>query len=261
MENILKIMFGNKKPIIAMLYFPPSLGHKNFYGIGKSIDEISEDLEIIQEAGFDACLCENEKDSPYKIQPNSEDIASLTIYTQHVVTNSKIPIGFNFLLNDPCASLSIAKASGADFIRSDYFSDEMIRDSDQLIMSVDPTAVKEHQNNLDAKEIKIFADVQVKHAQMIQPRSLLDSAVQTISDGADGLIISGEWTGKAPELDQLKLLVNSKLTKPIIIGSGLNSNNSKQLLELSQGAIVGTSILSYGRVDKKKAFNLMDSIS
>ena len=136
MANILKPMFGIKKPIIAMLYLPPSLGHKNHYGLNRSLQEINEDLEIIMDAGFDSCLCENEKDSPYLIKATSESISSLSIYTKEVLDNSTIPIGFNFLLNDPCISLTIAKSSGAEYIRTDYFSDEMKRENANKTVSL-----------------------------------------------------------------------------------------------------------------------------
>jgi uncharacterized protein len=180
---------------------------------------------------------------------------------KEVVNNSKIPIGFNFLLNDPCMSLTVAKASGAQFIRSDYFSDEMIRESDQLKMIVNPTQVINHRSEILADDIKIFADVQVKHAKLVKERSFLDSAHQTINDGAEGLIISGNWTGTAPDIEQLKILQRADIEFPIIIGSGFNSENAQNLLELSDGAIVGTAILTNGRVDREKAFRLMDSMT
>ena len=253
-------MFGNKKPIIAMLYLPPSLGHQNFYGLERSLQEINEDLSIILEAGFDACLLENEKDHPYLIEASHENIASLSVFTREVVRNSSIPVGFNYLLNDPKTSLTIAHAAGAQFIRSDYFVDEMKRDSDARIMKTDAASIISHKQHIGGDHLKIYADVQVKHAQLIKPRPIEESIKETIDHGADGIIISGQWTGKAPDISQLTAIRNLNLNKPTIIGSGFNHDNANELLKLCDGVIVGTAILKDGRVDRDQALSLLDII-
>lgn len=251
---------NNQKPIIAMLYLPPSLGHVDFVSMDSSIQDILSDLKIIEDCGFDAVLLENEKDAPYKSIAESEDISSLSIYTHEVVRNTKLPVGFNFLLNDPISSLSIASASKADFIRTDYFSDEMMRESDGKLMKVNPKSIIEHRKNISSLDIKIYADVQVKHATLVNQRPLEDSIYSTISDGADGIIISGNWTGSAPDLNQLQEIQELDINCPVIIGSGFDSENASTLLPLCSGVIVGSSILTNGRNDKSKCEKLMNSV-
>lgn len=253
---------------MAMLYLPPSLGHRDYYGLERSLAEINEDLSIIEEMGFDSCLLENEKDAPYLQEASPENIASLAIYTREVTSKANIPVGFNFLLNDPLTSLTVAKAAGAQYIRSDYFCDEMIRESDQRIMKVNPQAIIQHRKELQAEDISLLADVQVKHAKLLRPRPLEESILDTFEKGAEGAIISGQWTGKPPTVEELILAKKTaeqfsekhQREAKVYIGSGLNADNAKTLLPLVDGAIVGTAILTDGRIDKRKSELLLKAL-
>jgi len=248
-----------KKPIIAMLYLPASVGHKNYLGLEESFNAILSDLKIIHGAGFDGICLENEKDTPYKIESERHDISFYTLLVRKIVENSTLPVGFNYLLNDPKTSLAVAHTCQAEFIRTDYFVDEMIRESDQRVMKVNPSEVSEYREKIGAQDVKLFADVQVKHATMVNPRPLRESVLESIEYGADGVIVSGSWTGKAPELKDLNGV--KEIDTQVIIGSGFNSENASTLLPLCDGVIVGTAILTDdGRVDTKKSSQLMETV-
>lgn len=253
-------MFQNsKKPIIAMLYLPASIAHKNYLGLEESFNAILSDLKKIHEAGFEGICLENEKDTPYKIKAERHDIAFYTLLVRKIVENSTIPVGFNYLLNDPKTSLAVANTCQADFIRTDYFVDEMIRESDQRVMEADPQGVSHYREKIGAQGIKLYADVQVKHATMVQPRSLKESVLESIEYGADGVIVSGSWTGKAPDLGDIEDV--KEIDTQVIIGSGFNIENASTLLPLCDGVIVGTAILTNdGRVDSAKATQLMKTV-
>ena len=180
-----------------MLYLPAAPAHPEYLGLDQSFEVILSDLVNIHKAGFDAICLENEKDAPYKVEAERHDISFYTLLTRKIVEESKIPVGFNYLLNDPMTSLAIAKTTGADFVRSDYFVDEMVRESDQRVMSVDPEGVRSYRNKIAANNVNLLVDVQVKHAQMVKERSLIASAKESFEYGADGVIVSGSWTGKA----------------------------------------------------------------
>lgn len=252
---------ANKKPIIAMLYLPAGLGHPDHLGLEKSYEVILSDLKNIHDAGFDAICLENEKDAPYKIEAERHDISFYTLLTRKVVEESRIPVGFNYLLNDPMTSLAIAKTTEAAFVRSDYYVDEMVRESDQRVMKVDPYGVKTYRQKINADNVQLYADVQVKHAQLVKKRPLIDSVNESFEYGADGVIVSGSWTGKAPEMTQLHELKEANLNRLVIIGSGFNKDNASELLPCCNGVIVGTAILDgSSRVDLDRSLSLMNEV-
>ncbi len=255
-------MFTDKrKPIIAMLYLPAGIGHPNHVGLTESFSAILSDLENIQKAGFDGVCLENEKDSPYKVEAERHDISLYTLFTNKVVENSEIPVGFNYLLNDPLTSLAVARTCSADFIRTDYFVDEMVRESDGRVMKVNPEEVRKYREKIGAQSLQLFADVQVKHANLITQRSLIESVRESIEFGADGVIVSGTWTGKAPDMSDLQMLRDSGIDTPVIVGSGFNRENANEILPYCDGVIVGTAILDdSGRVDENRARSLMDRV-
>ncbi|TNF27968.1 MAG: BtpA/SgcQ family protein [Deltaproteobacteria bacterium] len=257
------IMFSKvQKPIIAMLYLPAGIDHQNHLGLNESFCAILSDLEKIHQAGFDGICLENEKDSPYKVEAEAHDISFYTLLTRKIVENSDLPIGFNYLLNDPKTSLAIAKVCEASFVRSDYFVDQMIRESDERVMDVYPNDVRTYRKKIKADNIKFYADVQVKHAKLIKQRPLLESVNESIEFGADGVIVSGSWTGKAPDLSDLMMLKEKNLSVPVIVGSGFNTENASTILPLCDEVIVGTAILDKdGHVNLERAKALMNRVN
>ena len=117
------------------------------------------------------------------------------------------------------------------------------------------------------------ADIQVKHAKMLRERSISESAIEAQEKGADAVIVTGHWTGDAPNLSRL-MDVKKSVDIPVIIGSGLDSKNARELLKYADSAIVSTSLKEGGnikgernvkpystRISKEKVKELMDVVS
>ena len=92
-----------------------------------------------------------------------------------VAAAGSLPVGIEILLNDPEASLAVALAAGADFIRTDYFADEMSR-PEHGAMRIAPEQVIAYRAGIGAERVLVLADIQVKYAQMLTPRTLAESA-------------------------------------------------------------------------------------
>lgn len=246
--------------LIGVVYLAPSLGYKDYPGSEKVIEMAIQDTKIYFEAGVDAVLLENENDHPYTLTATSQVIASMTATTLAVVKAfPKKNIGVEFLLNDPKASLAIAAASGAQFIRTDYFVDRMSRPEYGGDMHIDPQAVMDYRKQLKAESIKIYSDIQVKYATMLEQKSLAESARQAEHYGSDGAVVSGTKTGVAPSAEELKSARSGGKNISIMIGSGLNVENIPLLKPYLDGAIVGTSMMIDGRPDLKKATQLVQA--
>jgi len=247
-----------------MIHLPPLPGYPESKGIDHAIQHAITDLHVLEQAGVDGVLIENEYDRPHRVMAEPETIAAMTSITRAVVQEShNVIVGCEILLNDPKASLAVARMSGAGFIRTDYFVDAMTRpgygefaiDADDLII---------YRSAIDADDILILADIQVKYATMIRKRSLSESALLSCEKQADAIVVTGDLTGDAPVVEHLREAAcgveASGQDTPVLIGSGLDARNAKTLLTDCDGAIVGTALMRDKAVDPELVNALMRSI-
>lgn len=249
--------FGRAKTIIGMIHLPPLPGYKNSPGIEYAIRQAAGDLNALEEGGVDAVLVENEYDRPHRVTAAPETTAAMTRITRAVVQESEFAaVGCEILLNDPKASLAVARMAGAAFIRTDYFVDRMTRPK-YGEFEIDPDGLLEYRSIIGANNVLILADIQVKYAKMVERRSLADSAKLARDKGADAVIVTGGRSGSAPSM---KALREAAQGIPVLIGSGLTADNAAKLLSRCDGAIVGTSLMKDRLVDPAAVKKLMSII-
>jgi membrane complex biogenesis BtpA family protein len=247
-----------------MIHLPPLPGYPESKGIDSAVRHALTDLRVLEQAGVHGVLIENEYDRPHRITAEAETIAAMTAITQAVVQESKhVIVGCEILLNDPKASLAVARMSGADFIRTDYFVDAMTRpgygefaiDADDLVI---------YRSAIGADDILILADIQVKYATMITKRPLSESAQMACEKQADAIIVTGDLSGDAPLVEHLREAASgvaaSGQDTPVLIGSGLDAGNASELLVDCDGAIVGTALMRNKIVDAEMVNALMQSL-
>ena len=97
---------------------------------------------------------------------------------------------------------------------------------------------------LDATNIRILADVNVKHSAPLGPPRPLRQEVTDLVErgGADAVIVSGEGTGEATDLTELARVKEAAGETPVLVGSGVKAETIRELLAQADGAIVGTSL-------------------
>lgn len=256
------MLFNTNKMMIGMLHLPPLIGYPTFPGMDEVIVKSLKDLETLEKAGFDGILVENDNDTPHQVTASPEIIAALTVVTMEVIKHAKnIIVGVEFLLNDPMASIAIAKATDAKFVRSDYFVDRMARDEYGGEMVINPKQTMDYKKKIQADNILFFADIQVKYARMLETKTIDVSARQAKEAGADAAIISGTKTGEPPTIQDVMDAKKGTNNFPILIGSGLTSENAKEIMSVADGAIVGTSIKTGDYIDERKASELMEIVN
>lgn len=254
--NRFSALFGNRQPIIGMVHLPPLPDYRNSPGIDAVVDSALGDLRILREYGFDGVLIENEYDRPHRVRAEPETIEAMIRVTEALVAErGDVQVGCEILLNDPIASLSVASVAGASFIRTDYFVDRMSR-PEHGEFDLDPEGLLAHRQLLGASAVLILADIQVKYATMLEPRTLAKSASLATQHGADAIVVSGSATGNAPSTTELTQAADGAGV-PVIIGSGLDQENAMTLLPACNGAIVGTALMTDRRVDPRRAEQLM----
>lgn len=235
----------------------PLLGYPDFPGVDKVIQTALADISHLEQAEFAGALVDNHA-HPHVVKATPEMIACFAAVMKEVVAKSKLPVGVQFLIDDPQAALLIAKVSDSRFIRTDFFVDKV--ENEYGIIKPEPEKIIRYREVIGGQNIMIWADIQVKHARMLEHKSLATSARQAIGKGADAVIVTGKFTGVAPRLDKLVKVKKAVPGYVVLVGSGLNKENCQELMRVADGALVGTAIRDGSRIDLKKAKELMKTL-
>jgi len=257
-------VFSKDKILIGVCHLPPLPDYPDSPGSDALCRHAQDDLATLEAAGFDAILIENEYDRPHRVKAEPTTVEAMTAVTQSVCeAAASVVVGCEILLNDPCASLDVCKASGARFIRSDYFIDRMSR-PEYGEFEIDSEGLLEHRDKLGLSDVAILADIQVKFATMVEKRPLRESARMAALGEADAIVVTGDETGSAPTVYQLRDaragVVASGRDVPVLLGSGLDTLNAYDLVAECDGAIVGTSLMRNRRIDGQQARALVEEI-
>ena len=246
-------LFNSVKPIIGVIHLPPLPGYPTSPGLDAVIEKALGDLDALEAGGIDGVLVENEEDRPHRVEAAPETIAAMTRIARELVKAARhATVGVEILLNDPWASLAVARMAGASFVRTDYFVDAMERPEYGGAMKIDPVGVLAYRERITAEGILILADIQVKYARMIEERPLRESARLARRHRADAIVVTGLITADPPDVPAIREAKAGAEDCPVLIGSGLDPENAASLMSVADGAIVGTSLKTGACVDPAK---------
>ncbi|MEL6882189.1 MAG: BtpA/SgcQ family protein, partial [Cyanobacteria bacterium J06607_10] len=174
-------------------------------------------------------------------------VSAMTLVVQRLAQLVPLPIGVNVLRNDARSALAIAACTEASFIRVNVLSGVMA--TDQGFIEGDAHGLMRYRRELGT-DVKILADVLVKHAQPIGSPTMASAVEDTLHRGlADGVIVSGDATGRPPTLEDLALAKQSAGKAPVLIGSGASSENISQLVGSADGVIVSSALKRKGDIE------------
>lgn len=241
-----------KNIIIGAIHLPPLLGYKGFPGLDVAIKNALADLRALEQGGADAIIFENNYDVPHQVEVGPSTISAMTIVGERLRKATKLPIGISVLWNDYRTALAIAKTLKLQFVRVPVFVDKV--ETSYGVVEGSARQVMGYRAQIDAHDVAIFTDIHVKHAVLLSKHSLIASAKLAIKRKSDALIITGKWTGDAPDVKEIVALRKSVGKFPIFVGSGLNAENAQSLFRYANGAIVSTSLKEGG--NKKHEVNV-----
>lgn len=233
------------KPVIGMVHCLPLPGTMKFKdNMADIITQAVSDAKILEKAGVDAIIIENMGDDPFGVKLDIAQVTALSVVSALVAKEVNLPIGIDAAMNDYETSLSIAKAIGADFVRIPVFVDTV-----EFYGGVITPVAREatlFRKQINAEHVLIFADIQVKHTHMVLSSvSIEDSARSAMDCGADAIIVTGTHIGAETPMEIIEK-VKAIAHIPVIIGSGVKTQNIKSQLALADGAIVGSSMKEKG---------------
>ena len=246
-------IFGSDRPLIGMVHLPPLPGAPRYDGTRQVIRARAlADALVLAENGMDGVLVENYGDTPYyPTDVPKHTVAELTATVRELEIAIDLPIGVNVLRNDAAASLSVGAAGGCSFVRVNVHTGA--RETDQGRIDGQAHETLRLRERIDA-ELSLFADVAVKHSAGVADRSMERIVTETVDRGlADALVVSGPSTGEATTPDALTEVLDARDDHvpevPVFLGSGVDPENADDLLELADGAIVGTALKEDGVTD------------
>jgi membrane complex biogenesis BtpA family protein len=254
------------KPVIGMLHLPalPGAPLANL-PVDKILDQMLRDADSLSGGGVDGLMMENFGDVPFfPTRVPAYVVAFMTAIACEVRKRFDLPLGINVLRNDGLSALAVAHASGADFIRVNVLSGARVTDQG-VIQGIAHDLLRER-TKLGATNIKIMADVDVKHSAALAPRPIEDEVDDTLERGlADALIVSGAGTGKATDPAKAKQVkARAGGHAPVFIGSGASVATIDALLPHVDGFIIGTAFKRDGNpnnpVDPSRVHELMQKL-
>jgi membrane complex biogenesis BtpA family protein len=238
------------KPVIGMLHLPPLPGSPRYGGKLDSIREsLLRDAQALADGGVHGLMLENFGDVPfYPTTVPAHVIAHMTALAAGVRARFDLPLGINVLRNDARAALAIAHAVGASFIRVNVLCNARVADQG-IIQGIAHDLMRDRA--MLGADVKIFADVDVKHSAPLSPRPLADEVSDTLHRGlADALIVSGWGTGQKTDPEHVRAVKHAAQRMPVFVGSGVNADNARDYSPFCDGFIIGSAMKRSGHADE-----------
>jgi membrane complex biogenesis BtpA family protein len=265
--RVLYEIFHVNKPIIGMVHALPLPGSPRFkrYNLKDVYAHGVTEAIRLKEGGVDGVLLENAGDIPFA-KPEDvghETTAAMAIMGRLIREATGLPLGIITVANAALQSLAVAKACGAQFVRVNQWANAYVA-NEGIIEGAAARAMR-YRSWIEAEDVRIFADVHVKHGShaIVADRPLAEQAIDVEFFDADVLIATGYRSGGATMPAEVEG-IRKHVALPVIVGSGIDANNCRELLELADGAIVGSSIKVAGKmhsdVDVEKVRALMAAV-
>lgn len=246
----LEHLFRTANPVIGVVHLLPLPTSPRWGGSLKAVmDRAEQEATALAAGGVDGIIVENFFDAPFtKDRVDPATVSAMSLIVQRLMSLVTLPLGLNVLRNDAQSALAIATCVQAKFIRVNVLTGVMA--TDQGLIEGQAHQLLRYRRELGS-DVKILADVLVKHARPLGSPNLTTAVQETIERGlADGVILSGWATGSPPSLEDLELAKAAAQTTPVFIGSGANWENIPTLMQAADGVIVSSSLKRQGRIEQ-----------
>jgi membrane complex biogenesis BtpA family protein len=258
--------FGlKKKVIIAMAHIralPGAPEYDPIGGVDRLATDVLSDIRKLQAGGIDAIMFGNEFDRPYQLKAPAEGVAAMTAVIQTVKPEIKVPFGVNYLW-DPAASVAIAVATGAQFVREIFTG---VFASDMGLWAPDCATAARLRVQLGRRDLKLMFNVNAEFAYSLDQRPIeLRARSAVFSSVADAILVSGPLTGETVDQSALRKVREAVPETPVFANTGVTIDNVREILNLSDGVIIGTHLKIDGRtwnaVDAGRVSRFMDVVN
>jgi len=245
-QHSISSMFGVPRALIGVIHLQALPGTP---GGGQSLAAIADaalrEAECYSAAGFQGIMIENTHDRPYvQRTAGPEIIAAMTFVAGEIRRAITIPLGVQVLAGANTASLAVAHATGASFVRAEGFVFAHV--ADEGLFSADAGPLLRYRRTIGAESVRVFADIKKKHSAhaITGDVDIAETAKAAEFFLADGVIVTGVATGQETDADEVNA-VSQAVTIPTLVGSGITPDNLVRYPG-AQGLIVGSWVKQQG---------------
>jgi membrane complex biogenesis BtpA family protein len=245
-----------------MLHLPALPGrplHDRATGVDAAVESVGQDLDALQSAGVDGVLFCNEADLPYQLRVGPEITAAMGSVIGQLRGDLRVPFGVN-LLWDAVASLAVARATGARFIREVLTG---VYESDLGMIEPNIGEIAAYRSAIGGDDIALFDNIAPEFASALGSRGITERARGAAYLRMDAVLISGPAAGVPFEMSDLQLAKEAAPDLPVIANTGVRAERIADIFGLADGVIVGTSLKVDGDtwkpVDPDRAKRLMEA--
>ncbi|KAA2235915.1 BtpA/SgcQ family protein [Salinarimonas soli] len=262
--NAVKELFGRTRAVIGVVHALPLPGSPAYDGdpLERIYAHACSEARRYRDGGVDGVIVENHGDIPFA-KPDElgpETAAVMAVLTEAVRRETGLPVGINVLANGAVAALAAAKAGGGSFVRVNQWANAYV--ANEGFMEGKAGAATRYRAWLRARDVRIFADVHVKHGAhaIVADRPLSELARDAEFFDADALIVTGQRTGDGANLEDLAAVRRS--TKlPVLVGSGVTRENVGDIFRFADAVIIASALKHDGawwnEVDPERVADFM----
>jgi membrane complex biogenesis BtpA family protein len=241
-------MFGVHKPIIAMCHLHALPGDPSYdaeKGVEWIVEQGRKDLHALQDGGVDAIMFSNEYSLPYLLKVEPITHVTMARVIGELKREITVPYGVNVLW-DPIASIELAVATGATFVR-EIFSG--LYASDFGLWNTNCGEAARHRRRLHGDNVKLLFNIVPEAAVYLGDRDFASIARSTVfNTQPDALCVSGLTAGVEASQDTLTLVKQAVPGTAVFANTGLRVANVAAQLAASDGAVVGTTFKKEGYI-------------
>ena len=247
-----------------MVHFPALPGSPLYdekKGLHFIYQSVEKDLINLQKAGVDAVMFGNENDRPYELKVNSATLSTMSYMIGKLSEKISIPFGVNVLW-DPMSTIALAVSTNAKFVREIFTGTYA---SDMGMWSPNAGEAMRYRNSLGRKDIQMYYNISAEFAYSLDKRTVAERAESTVfSSIPDAILVSGQITGQSANLEEIKEVSKIIPSTPVLANTGVNLQNVEEILRITDGAIIGSSLKINGdtwkNVDLNRAKKFMTKV-
>ena len=246
MNTWVKELFGVEKPVIGMCHMQAMPGDPQYdaaRGMAWVLDQARLEMLALQEGGVDAILFSNEFSLPYLTKVETITVASMAAVISELKREVRIPYGVNVLW-DPRASIDLAMATGAQFVREIFTG---VYASDFGLWNTNVGEVIRHQYAIGAGHVRLLFNIVPESAVYLGGRQIAEIARSTVfNNKPDALCVSGLIAGAETSAQTLKMVKDAVPGTPVFANTGVRLDNVAEQLMVADGAVIGTAFKQEG---------------
>ena len=255
-------LFATDKPIIAMCHLHALPGDPQYdrsRGVPWVLEKARQDLKALQAGGVDAVMFSNEFSLPYVTKVDTITVATMARIIGELRHDLRVPHGVNVLW-DPKASLDLAVATGARFVREIFTG---VYASDFGLWNTSCGEVVRHQHAIGGQDVRLLFNIVPEAAAYLAQRDAAEIARSTVFNARpDALCVSGITAGVKASADLLKRIKAAVADTVVLANTGVRLENLEEQLAAADGAIVGSTFKREGYiwndVDQERVKAFMD---